>query len=170
MRTLVMLLLLLVSVDQAAARHHYRHHRHSHHAHHSSAGLVTVSTAAGPVTVAPSFAPKIQGFIADVVARGFRGRVNCYASSRHVPGSLHYSGQACDFAQRGWGKTVAPMYHVADLAAKHGLRDGCSFRDCGHIDSGARLARSRRGGGETRIARREVVPAAAVYAEVHAVR
>jgi hypothetical protein len=28
------------------------------------------------------------------------------------------------------------MYHVGDLAAKWGLRDGCSFGDCGHIDDG----------------------------------
>ena len=110
--------------------------------HSPSGGLITISTAAGSVTVAPSFAPKIQAFISDVVARGFRGRVHCYASGGHVRGSLHYRGEACDFAQRGWGKTVAPMYHVADLAARHGLRDGCTFRDCGHIDSGARLARS----------------------------
>lgn len=141
----------LATAAEARTRHHHRApqiaagaiseaggHRGS------GGGLITVSTAAGPVTVAPSFAQKIVPFIADVVARGFRGRVNCYANKGHVSGSLHYRGQACDFAQRGWGKTVAPMYHVADLAAKHGLRDGCSFRDCGHIDSGQMLARVHR--------------------------
>lgn len=102
-------------------------------------GLVSISTAAGRITVAPSFAPAIRGFIADVVARGFKGGVHCYASGGHVAGSLHYSGRACDFAQRGWGLTVRPMYRVADLARKWGLRDGCTFRDCGHIDSGDRL-------------------------------
>lgn len=107
------------------------------------AEVITVPSAAGNITVSPAFAPKIQGFIADVVARGFTGRVHCHARGGHVRGSLHYSGDACDFAQRGWNKTVAVMYRVSDLATKWGLRDGCSFRDCGHIDSGARLARGK---------------------------
>lgn len=99
--------------------------------------LVTVHTAAGPVTVASGFAPKIVGFIEEVVARGFKGRVNCFSLAKsHVPRSLHKSGNACDFAQRGWNRTVSVMYRVGDLAAKWGLRDGCSFRDCGHIDAG----------------------------------
>lgn len=102
-------------------------------------GLVTVDSAAGPITVAASFEHKIVPFIADVWARGFRGRVKCYARGGHVRGSLHYSGNACDFAQTGWGRTRAPMYHVSDLTNKYGLRNGCSFRDCGHIDSGMRL-------------------------------
>lgn len=142
-------------------RHHYQHvhvarrHKPQRGANHSYGGMVTIPTAAGTVTVASSFAPKIKAFIADVVARGFKGQVHCYASGGHVAGSLHYRGEACDFAQRGWGKTVAPMYHVADLAARHGLRDGCTFRDCGHIDSGARLARAYK---HTRYARRSHAP------------
>ena len=101
--------------------------------------LVNVQSAAGQITIAASFQHKIVPFIADVVARGFRGRVHCFARGGHVRGSLHYSGNACDFAQTGWGKTRAPMYHVSDLTSKYGLRDGCSFRDCGHIDSGDHL-------------------------------
>ena len=102
-------------------------------------GLITVQSAAGPITIAASFQHKIIPFIADVVARGFRGGVHCFARGGHVRGSLHYSGNACDFAQTGWGRTRAPMYHVSDLTSKYGLRDGCTFRDCGHIDSGAPL-------------------------------
>ena len=102
-------------------------------------GLITVQSAAGPITIAASFRDKIVPFIADVVARGFRGGVHCFARGGHVRGSLHYSGNACDFAQTGWGRTRAPMYHVSDLTNKYGLRDGCSFRDCGHIDSGDHL-------------------------------
>jgi hypothetical protein len=104
--------------------------------------LVTVTTAAGiDVTVARAFAPKIEGFIADLVARGYRPRrINCYARSGHVRHSLHHSGRACDFDQRGWNKTAHTMYHIGILAAKWGLRDGCTFRhprrDCGHIDVG----------------------------------
>jgi hypothetical protein len=102
-------------------------------------GLVTVQTAAGRITIAAGFQHKIVPFIAAVVARGFKGQVHCFARGGHVRGSLHYSGNACDFAQTGWGRTRAPMYHVADLAREYGLRDGCTFRDCGHIDSGAPL-------------------------------
>lgn len=118
-----------------------RHHRH-HHAVDSSGNLVTIETAAGPVTVAPAFAAPIRGFIGDVVARGFKGRVKCFSLSRsHVPRSLHFSGNACDFAQRGWNRTVRVMYRVDDLARKWGLRNGCSFRDCGHIDAGSAVVR-----------------------------
>ena len=108
-------------------------------------GLVTVSTAAGiPITVASHLAHKFQGFIADLVARGYKPRhIGSYANCCHVRGSRHYSGAAIDVDQYGWGKTAKPMYHVADLAAKWGLRDGCSFRhsDCGHIDDGVSLGR-----------------------------
>ena len=109
-------------------------------------GLETVDTAAGiRILVAPSFAPKIEGFIRDVVARGYHPRqIHCYASGGHVHNSLHYSGHACDFDQRGWGLTARPMYHVADLVAKWGLRDGAEFRDWGHIDDGPHLRRGSR--------------------------
>jgi hypothetical protein len=110
-------------------------------------GLITVDSAAGPITVAPSFAEPIKGFIADAVARGFKGRVHCFSLSKsHVRHSLHFSGNACDFAQCGWGCTVMMMHHVRDLVAKWGLRDGCSFGDCGHIDNGSRLARAHYNG------------------------
>lgn len=110
------------------------------------ADIVTVPTAAGiSITVASSFALKIQGFIADVVARGYQPKqIHCYARGGHVRNSLHYRGEACDFNQRGWGLTDGPMYHVADLAARHGLRDGCTFWDCGHIDSGSYMTARRR--------------------------
>jgi len=107
----------------------------------ANAEIVKVETAAGTIQVSSTIAPKMQAFVADVVARGFKGRINCYARGGHVHGSRHYSGNACDFAQRGWGKTVAVMYRVADLAAKYGLRDGCTFKDCGHIDDGRPLQR-----------------------------
>jgi hypothetical protein len=103
-----------------------------------------VRTAAGWVCIADDVAERMKGFIADVVARGFRGNVHCYSlSKRHVKHSLHFIAEACDFAQRGWGKTVRPMYHVADLSRKWGLRNGCSFGDCGHIDSGRTRAARR---------------------------
>jgi hypothetical protein len=109
--------------------------------------IVRVTTAAGiEISVAASFAPKMQAFIADLVASGYKPRrIHCHARSGHVHGSLHYRGEACDFDQTGWNKTARAMYRVRAIAARHGLRDGCSFRDCGHIDSGGPLHVARRG-------------------------
>jgi hypothetical protein len=109
--------------------------------------LVTVETAAGPVTVAPEFAGKIVPFIEAVVAlTGEKPtRIKCYSrAASHVPGSLHFSGRACDFAQSGWGRTsYKVMYRIAALARAYGLRDGCEFRDWGHIDDGPHLPPAR---------------------------
>lgn len=107
------------------------------------AEIIRIDTAGGPVSVSREIASRMKAFIADVVERGFKGHIGCFARGGHVSGSRHYSGNACDFAQTGWGKTVKVMYHVGDLAKKHGLRDGCSFGDCGHIDDGRQLARGR---------------------------
>ena len=150
-------------------RHHARHVRHHHHFGHyrhrhwrhfrahpartsdipmpprRSLDLVTVPTAMGvPVTIARNFAAKILPFIHALKKRGIHiRRIGCYATSGHVRHSLHYLGEACDFDQRGYGLTVAAMYRLGDLAQKYGLRNGCSFGDCGHIDSGrGRLARN----------------------------
>ena len=106
----------------------------------SAQQLVTVDTAAGNIVVARSIADRMKGFIADVVGRGFKGPVHCYSWSKsHVRNSLHHSGEACDFAQHwtaGGLRTHPVMRRVGDLVAKWGLRDGCAFRDCGHIDGG----------------------------------
>lgn len=144
----------LTDTQQFSARRHRSHHvrHHTMHRHRGArsyidangnraSGLVTVSTAMGNVTVSPSFAPKIVPFINALAARGYHARqVHCFSMAKsHVARSLHKTGNACDFAQRGWGKTDGPMYHVADLARQFGLRDGCSFRDCGHVDNGTPL-------------------------------
>ena len=108
-------------------------------------GLVTVATAAGiKITVSENMAPKMQGFIGDLMEIGYKPKqFHCFARRGHVRGSRHYSGNACDFDQRGWGKTAKMMYHVSVLAKLHGLRDGGSFRDWGHIDDGLPLSRPR---------------------------
>jgi hypothetical protein len=102
--------------------------------------LVTVSTLAGiDITVAPRMVSRIQGFVADLsLVKGYvPRRLKCYSwAPSHVANSLHHTGEACDFDQSGWGHTARAMYHVRDLAKKWGLRDGCSFGDCGHIDDG----------------------------------
>ena len=83
----------------------------------------------------------MRDLIADLVADGFRGHVTCQASG-HMPGSLHHTGEACDFAQLR-RNVVAPgagiMYHASSIITAHGLRDGCSFHDCGHVDTGRML-------------------------------
>ncbi len=106
--------------------------------------MISVSTAAGiDIIVAPQFASKIRGFIGDLVASGYKPpQIHCYSTGGHVSNSFHYQGLACDFNQRGWGLTDRPMYRVAALTRKWGLRDGCSFRDCGHIDMGTRLTKA----------------------------
>lgn len=133
-------------------RHHYAYRNYRHHHLISRAedgrgerergehGLVHVQTAAGPITVAADVAGKFKGLIAALVAKGFKGGVHCYASGGHVTHSLHYSGNACDFAQGGRNKTVSVMYHAGDLIRSAGLRDGCSFHDCGHVDAGLTVA------------------------------
>ena len=104
------------------------------------ADLVTVRTAAGPITIASDVAHKFTALIDDLVAHGFHGRVHCFAAHGHVKHSLHHTGRACDFAQTGWNRTVRPMYSSTALIQAHGLRDGCTFRhprkDCGHVDAG----------------------------------
>jgi hypothetical protein len=99
-------------------------------------GVVTVETAAGiPITVASSAASKFEGFISDLVASGYKPRqIHCLAHGGHVRDSNHYWGGACDIDQSARGRTAGRMYHVAELARKWGLRDGCTFSDCGHVD------------------------------------
>ena len=156
------LILLALSIPAAAGHRHHRHHRHHihHHAIHrqhivrsaasgiaiSGVNMVTVPTAAGPITVARPLAARFQALIADFVAAGYRPRrIGCLAHGGHVAHSRHYAGAACDFDQRGWGLTASFMYHAHALIAKHGFRDGCSFNDCGHVDDGLVVRYARRG-------------------------
>lgn len=112
---------------------------------HYAGGTVTIQTAANPITVSARIAGPMRALIADLVAHGYRGHVTCLASG-HMPGSLHHIGEACDFAQLR-RNVVAPgagiMYHASAIIAAHGLRDGCSFHDCGHVDSGRMLVGAR---------------------------
>jgi hypothetical protein len=120
---------------------------------HDRGGITTVNTAAGiPITVASSAASQFEGFISDLVASGYKPRqIHCLAHGGHVRDSNHYWGGACDIDQSARGRTAGRMYHVAELANKWGLRDGCSFGDCGHVDvprnGGVRITnRTRRRG------------------------
>lgn len=143
-----------VNAEADARRHHHGQHqfaRSSYRSHadypHADISLVSVHTAAGPITVNAGHASQFIGAIADLVAAGFRGHVNCFARGGHVHHSLHYTGEACDFAQLG-RNVVAPgariMYHAHAILARWGLRDGCSFHDCGHADTGRVFAATTR--------------------------
>jgi hypothetical protein len=150
----VILGILVIFTSTADARHyrhryvHYvRHYTVQHHSYRvarteaapSGGGLTTVMTAAGiHITVASAFAEKFTGFIADIVAAGYKPRdIGCYA--QRSQGGAHPLGAACDFDQGGRNATASFMYHVGALAAKNGLRDGCTFGDCGHIEDGSRV-------------------------------
>jgi len=122
----------------------------SHHAiepaRHRGGGVVTIQTAANPITVSASIAGQMRSLIADLVAHGYHGHITCQASG-HMPHSLHHTGEACDFAQLSRNRVAAGagiMYHASSIIASHGLRDGCSFHDCGHVDSGRNSFRSFR--------------------------
>jgi hypothetical protein len=113
--------------------------------HHAGGGVVTVQTAANPITVSAGIASSMRALIADLVAHGYRGNVTCQASG-HMPHSLHHTGEACDFAQLSRNRVAAGagiMYHARSIIAAHGLRDGCSFHDCGHVDDGRMSFRAR---------------------------
>jgi hypothetical protein len=124
MKAALALIALLALASPATARVHH------------GGGLETVRTAAGPITVAADAAPRFVSLIGDLVRHGYRGWVHCFDAHGHMPHSLHHSGRACDFAQRGRNRTTRIMYHAHAIIAAHGLRDGCSFRDCGHVDTG----------------------------------
>jgi len=146
---LISVAIFAMSVGNVQAASHHRHHvrHHIHHARYHGghshgiykcAGCVVRDTLAGIISVSARNADKFVDTINELWNAGFRGPVNCAAAGGHVRNSRHYSGNACDLAQTGWGKTVAFMYHqeAAAIIAKHGLHNGCSFRDCGHISDG----------------------------------
>jgi len=140
----------------ALARHHHHHHKHYAHHHHAHrhiagkyidkeggkhklficAGCVIRETLAGVISVSKENAERFVGLINDLVNAGYKGPVDCAsASGSHVAHSRHYSGNACDFDQCGWG--CAPkIMHTAEAAAiirKWKFTNGCSFKDCGHV-------------------------------------
>src|SRR5262249_20469064 len=49
-------------------------------------------------------------------------------------GSNHYIGAACDI-QTGWNRGPEFVYHMSDIVKQAGLYDGCTFRDCGHVEA-----------------------------------
>ncbi|MGB9387486.1 MAG: hypothetical protein WCB50_22080 [Pseudolabrys sp.] len=101
--------------------------------------LVTVQTAYGfNITVHPAYASKFLKFFTLLKERGYKVPANitkCWAPhGTHVPGSNHYIGAACDI-QTGWNRGPEFVYHMNDIVTQAGLFNGCSFRDCGHVEA-----------------------------------
>jgi hypothetical protein len=101
--------------------------------------MVTVQTAYGfNITVHPAYASKFQKFFALLKERGYKVPANitkCWAPhGTHVPGSNHYIGAACDI-QTGWNRGPEFVYHMNDIVQQAGLYNGCTFRDCGHVEA-----------------------------------
>lgn len=117
-------------------RRQSRRHKSRHHDAPVRAYLATVNTAAGiPITCHPSACSKFQALIAALVAQGNKPRfITCYARG-HKSGSNHAWGGACDIDQTGWGRTSGFMYRAGAAIRAAGLYDGCSFRDCGHVEA-----------------------------------
>lgn len=136
---------------QGKARHYHRvSRRHARREGHQAAntappvrsGLVTISTAAGRITVAAHLAPRFKALIADLAAAGYHPRrVGCFATSGHVRHSRHYAGAACDFDGSLSRSAFMRSSTAHRIIVAHGFRDGCTFRvhgvrDCGHVDDG----------------------------------
>jgi hypothetical protein len=96
--------------------------------------MVSVETAYGfKITVHPAYASKFLKLFVLLKGRGYK-----------VPGNITkcwtrwlqplYWGAACDI-QTGWNRGPAFVYHMSDIIKQAGLYDGCSFRDCGHIEA-----------------------------------
>ena len=123
------------------ARHIRASERKTHHVVDANGNsmLVTVQTAYGfNITVHPAYASKFQKFFALLKERGYKVPANitkCWAPhGTHVPGSNHYIGAACDI-QTGWNRGPEFVYHMNDIVTQAGLFNGCSFRDCGHVEA-----------------------------------
>ena len=102
--------------------------------------MVQVKTAQGfLLTVHPAYAHKFLRFFEILEQNHVRvpkELVGCYARGRHVSGSNHYIGAACDI-QTGWNRTIPALYtkEAERWIREAGLYNGCSFGDCGHIEA-----------------------------------
>lgn len=84
---------------------------------------------------------KFRGLVADLEHLGYAiGSPGCYSPTGHMRNSKHHWGGACDlFNQVARDRTALrqpPPSIQIEVAAKHGLISGCSWRnrDCGHFE------------------------------------
>ena len=114
---------------------------------------IKVSTAYGiDICVDPTYASKFQAFFSALHSTGARVTSIICQAYGHAPGSNHIGGGACDVNQTARNRTIPAMYHAGSLIRAAGLYDGCSFRDCGHIEAMRGLGNY--GGGRTLSAKR----------------
>jgi hypothetical protein len=124
-------------------KHYSRHAKHKRKHRRETAStmpwnMVKVKTVQGIyITVHPAYAHKflrLFEILAENKVNVPKDLVGCYARGHHVRGSNHYIGAACDI-QTGWNRTIPAMYHAGKWIKEAGLYDGCSFGDCGHVES-----------------------------------
>lgn len=130
---------VLATASPVQARH--RHHTYRHHGD-ANGNLICRNNTVERVTaygiricVDPRFAERFLTFFAGLKARGVRVTSIVCQAYGHAPGSNHIGGGACDVNQRARNRTIPAMYHAGDLIRAAGLYDGCSFRDCGHVEA-----------------------------------
>ena len=101
--------------------------------------MVKVQTAYGfNITVHPAYASKFQKFFALLKERGYKVPANitkCWGhrtarmsrapTTTSVPPAIfRWAGIVLDF-----------VYHMNDIVTQAGLYNGCTFRDCGHVEA-----------------------------------
>jgi hypothetical protein len=133
--------LKVTAPTSSSGRHIRTSERKPHHAVDANGNsmMVKVQTAYGfNITVHPAYASKFQKFFALLKERGYKVPANitkCWAPhGTHVAGSNHYIGAACDI-QTGWNRGPEFVYHMNDIVKQAGLYNGCTFRDCGHVEA-----------------------------------
>jgi len=136
MKRTILIAIMIILATPLIANARARHHRPAPSTPTICAGCEIVPIANGQKIVCDSrFCSKFQALIADLCSRHHCPRdVKCFARG-HRYGSNHDGGGACDIDQRARNRTAGFMYHSTSLIVSHGLHDGCSFRDCGHVEA-----------------------------------
>jgi hypothetical protein len=134
-----LLAVALLTVATSADARNYRHHHHAARIQATDAngnrasGLVTVPTAAGiNITCSTAFAGEAASLIADAVAHGIKfTRITCHSTAH----SHKYRHGAC-VSNHCTGDAMDTHPSIpAHLVREAGLRSGCDFRDCPHVDN-----------------------------------
>jgi hypothetical protein len=130
----IAMVVTLVGISSVEARH--RHHNDANGNRVCAHNTISVQTAYGiSICVDPKHSDKFVKFFASLKERGCAVKEIVCQAYGHAPGSNHIGGGACDVDQRSRNRTSACMYHASDLIRAAGLYDGCSFRDCGHVEA-----------------------------------
>lgn len=123
------------ATDELSARkHHYNTDASGNKV--CANGTVARQTAYGiSICVDPKYADKFVAFTQELHDAGCKIKEIVCQAYDHTPGSNHIGGGACDYDQSGKNKTSSCLYHAGSMIRSAGLYDGCSFRDCGHVEA-----------------------------------